>query len=608
MLQALVLAGLLAAASCTLSAYTGSEPASALSDVYRVTLAQRHQKLQPTTYISRSPDDSLQQIHGGIFCSLHGRWFCNRTVSWAPYGDDGEAGVAPVRVTVRLLRFPAMSFLPPTGAAAAAAAADDDDDDDADDDAQAWQAPHVLPRRAGIGTVRVSADGAEATFLVPPAAPRHDDGDGDDHDEDAPPPRHLALAWGARVAAEAGLQGASGSFAHALYVFAGAPDPPPPSAAALANGSALFFGPGAHRIGGGGGGGGGEPSEGEGKGDDGILQLPAAVERIHLARGAWVEGRINVSAAERGSAPLRVVGHGVMSGARYTWHGGGVGDSLRFLEPAWRAPLHLDGPTFVDAKGHALILPPNSSAVGIAVLGWLYNEDGVWLTSHSSLRRSFVRTNDDSVRVYAGAIDGFANAPPAPPRDGVPAAHVEVADVVVHQLFNGAVLQLGWESFGCVDSAFRRLDVVGAEWYWVANRSNATAGDSGNDAVLSLQSPQYDLGMLEHHRNVSVRDVRCDVPVGRFVALDLRGAAPPPGNCSSVEGVHVADVALAQGLQWFATDLGVRQPGENLLCALRCDSMRNIVFRNTTLLGRHVRADADWNLDRVGNVVGVKYE
>ena len=52
------------------------------------------------------------------------------------------------------------------------------------------------------------------------------------------------------------------------------------------------------------------------------------------------------------------------------------------------------------------------------MLGWLYNEDGVWLGPNCTLSESFIRTNDDAIRLYAGTIDEWRNDPP-PPRGNV---------------------------------------------------------------------------------------------------------------------------------------------------------------------------------------------
>ena len=117
----------------------------------------------------------------------------------------------------------------------------------------------------------------------------------------------------------------------------------------------------------------------------------------------------------------------------------------------------------MDSKGHNLILPPHSSARGVRIIGWLYNEDGVWVTANSTVRDSFVRTNDDSVRLYGGAVDAYTKHP-MPPRTAR-GVNITIERVQVHQLFNGAVVQLGWEDTGIVNSTVRALDVLAAEWY-----------------------------------------------------------------------------------------------------------------------------------------------
>lgn len=146
----------------------------------------------------------------------------------------------------------------------------------------------------------------------------------------------------------------------------------------------------------------------------------------------------------------------------------------------------------VDPKGHALFVPPHSIVHNLKVLGWLYNEDGVWLSTNSTLSQSFIRTNDDSIRLYAGELDAYSNQP-APVR-GKPAWGVVVKQTVVSQLFNGGVIQIGWEDAGIVDSIVTGLDVVRAEWYH-------TNGDpsGANNAVLSLRGPVRLAALLVEH-------------------------------------------------------------------------------------------------------------
>jgi hypothetical protein len=80
--------------------------------------------------------------------------------------------------------------------------------------------------------------------------------------------KHFILDHGQRPSSDE-----DSSFAHLMMVFIGGLDPDP---AEYPN--ALVFGPGVHRFDG-----------------DGILQLPKLAQHIILLRGAWVEGRVNIS-------------------------------------------------------------------------------------------------------------------------------------------------------------------------------------------------------------------------------------------------------------------------------------------------------------------------
>ena len=140
----------------------------------------------------------------------------------------------------------------------------------------------------------------------------------------------------------------------------------------------------------------------------------------------------------------------------------------------------------------------------------------------------------------------------------------------MHQLFNGGVIQIGWEDAGITDSSVSGLDVIRSEWYKTPLIEN-------NDAVLSLTSPQYDLPMAEHHRNITVENVRLgagmasppagggstagrrsaqggvgDATVGRILGLGLFSGT----GQSSVEGVLLRNITSEQPLRWWPTAFG----------------------------------------------------
>ena len=106
------------AAGASLEAYTGAEPTDAVSSRFSVLLQESASAaaLRPHVYMSTSPDADLQRIHKdasgrGIFCSLHGAQFCNRTVSWVEFGSSVSPG-GSVLATVTSLAGPVFAARP----------------------------------------------------------------------------------------------------------------------------------------------------------------------------------------------------------------------------------------------------------------------------------------------------------------------------------------------------------------------------------------------------------------------------------------------------------------------------------------------------------------
>ena len=101
--------------AAALEAYTGREPADARSTRFTVALAPAPAQhgvprtglpaasaappLAPMVYMTASPDEELAKIHKGpdgqgLFCSLHGAQFCNRTLSWVDFSSGTGTGTA----------------------------------------------------------------------------------------------------------------------------------------------------------------------------------------------------------------------------------------------------------------------------------------------------------------------------------------------------------------------------------------------------------------------------------------------------------------------------------------------------------------------------------
>ncbi len=274
------------AVGASLEAYTGAEPTDAVSSRFSVLLQESASAaeaaaaaLKPHVYMSTSPDADLQNIHKdasgrGIFCSLHGAQFCNRTVSWVEFGSSvspgGSADTGSVLATVTSLAGPVF----------------------------AARSVFVSPLRYGLD-VRVLPGGHSVQLWLPSGSNLR-----------------FSLEYG---------DAPDGSFRHSLLFFAGPLDPSFPNLQPAPQ-NLLRFPPGVTRVPG-----------------DGILQLPQGVDTIFLPRGSWLDGRINIT--RHAAGPVRVVGHGIISGRRFIYKGGKQCDYLRCIEVQYDRPLQLSGPT-----------------------------------------------------------------------------------------------------------------------------------------------------------------------------------------------------------------------------------------------------------------------
>jgi len=365
-----------------------------------------------------------------------------------------------------------------------------------------WSDVAVRPRAAGVVPRRLN-DSA-LSFKLPPAA------------------------LGAKLSLESAAQMAAGGggwpavVRHSLMLFADpeslAPEPRQP----LPHGT-LRFGPGVHDLG-------------------GQMPLPPNVSSVYVAGGAWLRGGFITTPGS--AAAVTISGRGVISGT----------DQPFLAGPAGGAPCHYNGSYCwslinMDAQGgggtagHVLAgvtlhdppkyffrsLAPNVAVRGVKMLGcWTPNSDGVAVGDSGRVSDTFVRSGDDSIKLFATGV--------------------AVADVTVWQGRNGAVFQLGWwGSHDQRDIDVRRVTVLHAEWKQLAEALAPTY--SPNDAVFDLRGPRRgpgggtpltSPGGLYNVSNLTWRDVTLDTPVagGGLLRMNLSGAH------GAVQGLRFERLAL----------------------------------------------------------------
>jgi hypothetical protein len=124
--------------------------------------------------------------------------------------------------------------------------------------------------------------------------------------------------------------------------------------------------------------------------------------------------------------------------------------------------------------------------------------------------------------------------------------------------------------------------------------------------------------MAEHHRNLTIEDVRIDGSVGRILGIGLFGAPAAPSTASSIK---LRGISSKHPLRWWPTGTvaaeggaGARPqpetktvPGDNFLIAESPSSIDGVVLEGIVIGGEHITQHSDWSLNVSGRVTNVAY-
>ncbi len=248
----------------------------------------------------------------------------------------------------------------------------------------------------------------------------------------------------------------------------------------------LYFGAGYHDLG-------------------GQMVLPSNISSVYIAGGAWVSGGF---ITRDPSSSVRISGRGVLSGSAISFliSPAGEGHCSYNGSFCW-SMINMDEGANHVLEGIVLHDPPKfyfrSEAPGVTVQGvkllgaWPYNTDGVATGENGLVRDSFIRANDDTIKLFSSKM--------------------LVEDCTLWQGSNGACFQLGWwSSHSQRDILVQRVTVLHADW---------SKPGSANDGVVDLRGPQNS-GGLYSIQNITWKDVRLDTAIhgGELLRMDLGSA------------------------------------------------------------------------------------
>jgi hypothetical protein len=259
-----------------------------------------------------------------------------------------------------------------------------------------------------------------------------------------------------------------------------------------------------------------------------VFLVPANIGNVFLGQGAWVQGKLRFTQTGKGQV-RKIYGPGVLDASRFNYSmrlcsdpgdpsGLGGYPSLSWTTlPASNGSkppadqFSIDGVVISDGNFYAVDNLRNGMVNNLKIIGWNGNNDGLGLGSTTRLSNVFVRTGDDSLKLFGD--------------------YVTITNATVWQNWNGGSVNLGWGAYSTAnDSLIDGLYIVKTDWqanlsYGALNWSLNNNG-TNNAVIASLMTPGTDFGGLlpPLFRNIYVED-----PPLKLFSLRIM----PPACCTS---------------------------------------------------------------------------
>jgi hypothetical protein len=294
--------------------------------------------------------------------------------------------------------------------------------------------------------------------------------------------------------------------------------------------------------------------------------VPTNILNIYLTAGSWLQGKLEFLPPTNGTM-RNVFGPGVLDVSRFEYDLRQCASGSGFDEQGYAAlaasnpngnhllkSIAIDGLVIVDNNFYATDKLTNASVNNLKVMSWNGNNDGIELGDNTTATNVFVRSGDDSLKIW-GENDSITNA-------------------TVWQNDNGGVINLGWASSSPGDGGFiDGVYVVRTDWTTpTAPTFMAVADDpvahQNNAVIASMMTPgtQFGVNSPPIYRNIYVDDPpqvlfslkiipprpstqtsSVDLTTPSALNLNIYNLVSPP----SVVGNSIGFQNLPPGFDWF---------------------------------------------------------
>jgi hypothetical protein len=263
--------------------------------------------------------------------------------------------------------------------------------------------------------------------------------------------------------------------------------------------------------------------------------VPDNINTIFLGPRAWVQGKLAFAPSSTSSV-RRIYGPGVLDVSRFEYDLRLCGATSGYPEQGYAAlgavdpggshrldNFVLDGIIISDNNYYSTDSLTDSTVNDVKVIAWNGNNDGLEFGSNTSASNVFVRSGDDSLKMW-GSSDTVTNA-------------------TVWQNYNGGVVNLGWfdnspGDGGLIDGLY----VVKTDWFtptdptWIADPADAVEHQN-NAVIASMMVPGTQFGSMQPslYRNIFVED-----PPQVLFSLKI----VPPRMNSATDQVNLMDSSV----------------------------------------------------------------
>eukprot|EP00930_Biecheleria_cincta_P079279 TRINITY_DN6704_c0_g1_i2.p1 TRINITY_DN6704_c0_g1~~TRINITY_DN6704_c0_g1_i2.p1 ORF type:complete len:1202 (+),score=125.18 TRINITY_DN6704_c0_g1_i2:193-3606(+) len=246
-------------------------------------------------------------------------------------------------------------------------------------------------------------------------------------------------------------------------------------------------------------------------------------QTFYLEGGAYVFG--NIAGAVDGGRTAgkcqgnecahnaRILGRGVLSGAKRAWYPGMPLSSLVQLS-GWTQNAVVDGVIFCDNDMHGVVPGGKSTIRNTKMWGWHWNNDGFrpW---GGDVSHSFLRPVDDAFYVS-------------------PSGAVNIDDVVIWPGWNGAVVTCGWDTFQGTGLTMRNSEILYPEWRHKWNNNGIFVSQMSYSGSCS---------------NVLFEDINVDGNIVALTNLKMDATKPVQGTAGGIKDITFRNVVVTGQLQ-----------------------------------------------------------